>query len=241
MQFGIFIYPDVEPIDLATFGVLSMARRIRPEIALCTIAPHAGEVRLANGLRVIADYSLASAPRLDVLVVTGGPGWEAESRRPETLTFLRQRAAESLIVSVCTGGMILAASGLLDGKAATTKSEVVPPETSPLALLKARYPTIDVRNASLVDERTIITGGGVALCIDAMLHVIARLFGDETAAETARILEYGRAWKANLQQLPPYLAGTSRTADQLAARAAARPAARPEKMQPPKNVPSSER
>jgi transcriptional regulator GlxA family with amidase domain len=78
-------------------------------------------VKLANNLRVIADYDFASAPRLDVLIVTGGPGWKAESTRPETLAFLRHRAAESLIVSVCTGGMILAASGLLDGKAATTK------------------------------------------------------------------------------------------------------------------------
>jgi transcriptional regulator GlxA family with amidase domain len=208
MKFGIFIYPDVEPIDLATFGVLSMARRIRPEIALCTIAPRAGEVKLANGLRVIADYDVASAPRLDVLVVTGGPGWQAESSRAETLDFLRQRATESLIVSVCTGGMILAASGLLDGKAATTKSEVVPPETSPLAILKARYPTIDVRNASLVDENTIVTGGGVALCIDAMLHMIARLFGADSAAETARILEYSRAWRANGEQFPPYIAAS---------------------------------
>jgi transcriptional regulator GlxA family with amidase domain len=208
MKFGIFIYPDVEPIDLAAFGVLSMARRIRPEIELCTIAPRAGEVNLANGLRVIADYDLVSTPRLDVLVVTGGPGWQAESRRSETLNFLRQRAQESLIVSVCTGGMILAASGLLDGKAATTKSEVVPPETSPLALLKARYPMVNVRNASLVDENTIITGGGVALCIDAMLHVIARLFGDDTAAETARIIEYSRAWDANREQFPPYVAST---------------------------------
>jgi transcriptional regulator GlxA family with amidase domain len=237
MKFGIFIYPDVEPIDLATFGVLSMARRIHPEIELCTIAPRAGEVKLVSGFRVIADYDLASAPRLDVLVVTGGPGWQAESSRPETLSFLRQRAAESLVVSVCTGGMILAASGLLDGKAATTKSEVVPPETSPLAMLKAQYPTIDVRNASLVDENTIVTGGGVALCIDAMLHVIARLFGDESAAETARIIEYGRAWRVNREQLPPYLASNC----QDTAPAAARPAARPEKMQPPRNVPSSER
>jgi transcriptional regulator GlxA family with amidase domain len=208
MKFGIFIYPDVEPIDLATFGVLSMARRIRPEIELCTIAPCAGEVKLANGLRVIADYDLASAPRLDVLVVTGGPGWQAESGSPETLDFLRQRAAESLIVSVCTGGMILAASGLLDGKAATTKSEVVPPETSPLALLKARYPKVEVRDASVVDENTIITGGGVALCIDTMLHVIARLFGDDSAAETARIIEYSGAWDANREQFPPYVAST---------------------------------
>jgi hypothetical protein len=39
VQFGIFIYDGVEPIDLATFGVLSMARRVAPEIAVCTIAP----------------------------------------------------------------------------------------------------------------------------------------------------------------------------------------------------------
>jgi transcriptional regulator GlxA family with amidase domain len=187
---------------------------------------------------VIADYDLASAPHLDVLVVTGGPGWKTESTRPETLAFLRERAGESLIVSVCTGGMILAASGLLDGKAATTKNEVVPPETSPLAVLKARYPMVDVRTASLVDENTIITGGGVALCIDAMLHVIARLFGADSAAETARIIEYSRAWEVNREQFPPYVAASI---PHDTAPAAARPAARPEKMQPPKNVPSSER
>jgi len=46
MLFGIFIYDGVEPIDLATFGVLSMARRIAPHIRICTIAPKAGIVQL---------------------------------------------------------------------------------------------------------------------------------------------------------------------------------------------------
>jgi hypothetical protein len=50
--FGIFIYDGVEPIDLATYGVLSMARRIAPEIEICTIAPRAGPVALAKGLKV---------------------------------------------------------------------------------------------------------------------------------------------------------------------------------------------
>ena len=61
MRFGIFIYPGVEPIDLATYGVLSMARRIAPQIEICTIAPDAGLVELANGLRVIADISQRSS------------------------------------------------------------------------------------------------------------------------------------------------------------------------------------
>ena len=56
MRFGIFIYDGVEPIDLATFGVLSMARRIAPQIEICTIAPKAGIVRLSNGLDVIAPF-----------------------------------------------------------------------------------------------------------------------------------------------------------------------------------------
>ena len=74
MRFGIFIYDGVEPIDLATFGVLSMARRIAPEISICTIAPRAGSVALANGLNVAADYGVDDAPACDVVIVTGGPG-----------------------------------------------------------------------------------------------------------------------------------------------------------------------
>jgi transcriptional regulator GlxA family with amidase domain len=209
MLFGIFIYDGVEAIDLATFGVLSMARRIRPDIAICTIAPESGLTVLANGLRLMADYDLQTAPRLDVLIVTGGPGWAAQTRSPELLAFIRRHAAEIPVVSVCTGGLILAASGVLDGKAATTKREVVPPEISPLERLRAEYPHVAVRDASLVDEGNIITGGGVSLCIDTMLHLLKKLFGPEMAAETARTIEYQRAWAANLAQFPPFLTTTS--------------------------------
>jgi transcriptional regulator GlxA family with amidase domain len=207
VRFGIFIYDGVEPIDLATYGVLSMAKRIRPEIELCTIAPRGGAVELANGLRVIADYGIAAAPILDILVVAGGPGWVVQSRAPETLAFIRRRAAAIPVVSVCTGGMILAASGVLDGRAATTKRATVPPEVSPLELLRSDYPQIAAREASLVDAGNIITGGGVSLCIDTMLHLLQRLFGPEMAADTARIIEYQRAWRANLEQFPPLIVG----------------------------------
>jgi transcriptional regulator GlxA family with amidase domain len=202
MRFGVFIYEGVEPIDLATFGVLSMARRIRPEIEICTVAPKAGEVLLSNGLRVIADFGVAQAPKLDALIVTGGPGWVRQAMDTGTQAFLRARAADTLIVSVCTGGMILAASGVLDGRPATTKREVVPPEAPPIGLMRERYPAIDVREASVVDAGRVITGGGVSLCIDAMLHLLQRQFTPEVAAETARIIEYQRAWAANLAQFP---------------------------------------
>ncbi|HJU22709.1 MAG TPA: DJ-1/PfpI family protein [Casimicrobiaceae bacterium] len=203
MKFGIVIYDGVEPIDLATYGVLSMARRIAPEIEICTIAPRTGVVQLSNGLRVLADYAIADAPDCDVLVVTGGPGWEAQARSPEMLDFIRSRKSATRLVSVCTGAMILAASGALDGHKATTKREVVAPEVSPLAVMRKQYPFIDAREASLVDAGMITTGGGVALCIDTMLHVVARELGARVADETARILEYSRARDANRRQFPP--------------------------------------
>jgi transcriptional regulator GlxA family with amidase domain len=141
----------------------------------------------------------------DVIIVTGGPGWVAQTEAPETLAFLRARAADTLLASVCTGGMILGASGVLDGKAATTKREVVPPERPPIAVMRERWPAIDAREASLVDTGTIVTGGGVSLCIDATLHLLARLFGEDMAQETARILEYQRARDANRIQFPPLI------------------------------------
>ena len=94
MQFGIFIYDGVEPIDLATFGVLSMARRIAPQIEICTIAPRAGPVALANGLKVTADFGIDDAPACDLVIVTGGPGWTAQaSTRDARLYQARPRIA----------------------------------------------------------------------------------------------------------------------------------------------------
>jgi transcriptional regulator GlxA family with amidase domain len=197
MRFGIFIYDGVEPIDLATFGVLSMARRIAPEIEICTIAPEAGPVALASGLKVTADFGIENAPACDLVIVTGGPGWPAQAAAPAILGYIRRVHATGRIASVCTGGMILAASGILDGGPATTKREVVPPETPPVEVMRTSYPQIDVRETILVDRGNVVTGGGVSLCIDTTLHLIAAMLGQRVAEETARIIEYQRAWKAN--------------------------------------------
>jgi transcriptional regulator GlxA family with amidase domain len=202
--FGIFIYDGVEPIDLATFGVLSMARRVAPEIEICTIAPEAGPVALANGLKVSADFGIGDAPACDLVIVTGGPGWTAQAESESTLDYVRRVHAAGRIASVCTGGMILAASGILDDGPATTKREVVPPEKSPLEVMRASYPQIDVREAMLVDRGGgVVTGGGVSLCIDTTLHLLAGMLGQQVADETARIMEYSRAWRANRDGFAP--------------------------------------
>jgi transcriptional regulator GlxA family with amidase domain len=206
MRFAILIYDGVEPIDLATFGVLSMARRIAPEISVFTVAPSRGEVRFASGLRVIADHGFDDCPPSDALIVTGGPGWMAQCESAATLDFLRRYKPKHVTAGVCTGAMILAAAGVLDGHRATTKREVAGAERPPVDAMRERHPgVVVVEGASVVDDGAIVTGGGVTLGIDATLHLVARLVGDEVAGETARIMEYSRAWQANQDALPPLI------------------------------------
>ena len=94
---------------------------------------------------------------------------------------------------------------MLDGKVATTKREVVEPEFPPIDTLRAKYPQIAVQEAGLIDNGSIITGGGVALCIDATLYLLESLLGAECAQETARIMEYTNARAANTAMFPPII------------------------------------
>ena len=197
-RFAIFVYDDVEPIDLgATFGVLSMARRIAPSISMFTVAHEKGPVRLTNGLVVMADHGFTDCPEADVLVISGGPGWPEQAETPAVLDFIRRAEKTTVIASVCTGGMILAAAGLLDGRRATTKRHVAGGETSPLRTLAESYPRVDTLEAAVVDQGNIITGGGVTLAMDTMLYLLVRFFGKSVAVETARIMDYETAWRAN--------------------------------------------
>lgn len=201
MRFAQFIYDGVEPVEMAIYGVLSMARRIVPEIEMFTVAPRAGVVELANGLRVLADYAMADCPPADVLIVCGGPGWSREAANPASLDFLRTFRPRRALASVCTGGMILAETGLLDGRHATTKRDVFEGEQSPLRLMREKFPSIHVLEARLVDEGSVITGGGVTLCIDTTLHLLRKFLGDDVATRTAKAMAYSHAWEANRSAL----------------------------------------
>ncbi len=207
--FAILAYEGIEPIDIgATYGVLSMARRLAPTLRFFVVSKSGGEVVMANGLRLVADHDFQNCPGADVLMVLGGPGWQAASDDPEITTFIaRFHQGEGTVAGVCTGGMILAAAGLLAGRTATTKREIVDGETSPLDLLAQNYPGTKAVPARLVDTGSVLTGGGVSLGIDMTLHLIQRFFGREIAEETARILEYRRAWKANAAALPDVVLG----------------------------------
>lgn len=199
-MYGILIYEGVEPIDIgAAYGVLSMAKRVAPDLAWTGVAREAGPVTCANGLMVVAEHGYAACPPLLDLVVTGGPGWGAAAADEATRAFLRRQAAAGVrIASICTGAMILAAVGLLDGRAATTKHEVFDGETAPVEMLPA---SVRRSSAAIVEDQGLVTGGGVTLGIDTMFHLLARSHGPEVARETARVMEYARALEANRSAL----------------------------------------
>src|SRR5690606_8019524 len=201
MQLTYLLYPGVEPIDLAPLGVISMGRRVVPQLSYQTVAPTLEPVVLSNGLKVLPDVTFAQISQVDVLLVPGGPGWKQAAEDAQVVDFIRRWAPDATLCSICTGGMIVAAAGVLDGLTATTKSIVIPPETSVLEEMKRRHPSVNVTEALLVDNGKVITGGGVTLCIDATLYLIETRYGAEAAEEIARIMEYGAARQANSARL----------------------------------------
>ena len=194
--FGVLIYESVEPIDLgATVGVVSMARRVLPTVRATVIARHAGPVRLSGGLIVDAEYGIDTAPPCDVVIVCGGAGWPAAAADARLLAFLRGLEPGG-VASVCTGALILAAAGVLDGRIATTRRRALGAEPeAPLDRL-GRDGSIRPVVASVVDDG-VVTGGGVSLAIDATLYLLGRIYGHEVAADVAMVIEYERAYAAN--------------------------------------------
>jgi len=201
-RIGVVIYEGVEPIDVGgTAGVVSMARRILPAISSIMIAERAGPVRLAGNVTVMADADFQAAPACDVFIVCGGPGWREQVVNPAMLEFLRSRRREE-IASVCTGALILAAAGTLDGLSATTRRAAVGTETdSPLSLIPAYAKNATPQAALIVVDQGVVTSGGVSLAIDGTLYLIGRIYGEDARDEVARVIEYDRAFEANRRAL----------------------------------------
>ncbi|HED3852138.1 transcriptional regulator FtrA [Enterobacter soli] len=141
-----------------------------------------GELRATGGIRILADGDLRLLEHADLIVV---PGWRGmDSSVPEALcNALRQASARGCqVMSICSGVFVLAASGLLDGRRATTHWRYI--ET-----LKTRFPAIDVVEDVLYqDEGDILTSAGSAAGIDLCLHVVRRDYGMEAANRVARRL-----------------------------------------------------
>jgi transcriptional regulator GlxA family with amidase domain len=162
-------------------GPYEVLQRI-PEIDITFVAAERGIVRTENGmLGVQADATLDEIPRPDVIVFPGGHGTRDLLDDEPTLEWLRAAHPHTTYTtSVCTGSLVLAAAGLLEGLTATTHWSA----TSVLEKYGA-VPT-DERVVEHLDQR-IITAAGVSSGIDMALRLVELLF-DRTAAEAAQLM-----------------------------------------------------
>jgi transcriptional regulator GlxA family with amidase domain len=187
---AILIFDDVEVLDFAgPFEVFAVTDELRAGSAyrVFTVAGSVSPVRARNGLTVVPDFSCASNPAPDLLVVPGGFGTRALLRSSELIQWIREQAAAAeLTMSVCTGSLLLAKAGLLDGLRATTHHEV-------LDLLRELAPASTVlSDERFVDNGRILTAAGVSAGIDCALHVVERQLGIAAADATVRYMEYRR-------------------------------------------------
>lgn len=192
-KLGILIFDEVEVLDFSgPFEVFSVARlneesrRSEPSpFEVVLIAQFDRPVMATGGLKVIPDTTFEHCPSLDLLIVPGGLGTRWEMHNEKLLDFVRQRAPQlELLASVCTGALILASAGLLDGLTATT-------HWHSLQLLHELFPSIDVdRQARVVLDGKVMTSAGIAAGIDMSLDILARYFGEDVARFTASYMEY---------------------------------------------------
>ncbi len=182
---GILVFDGVEELDfVGPWEVFGCTARLFPgSVRAILIGPRHGTVVASYGLRCEPEAAFPGAPRVDVLVVPGGPGARAVAKDPVALAYLRAAYDRgATISSVCTGALVLAAAGLLRGRRATT-------HWAALDELRA-FDGVVVEHRKVIDEGRVVTAAGISSGIDLALHLVARLVGPDPARTVAKRMEY---------------------------------------------------
>jgi len=191
MNIEIVVYDGFDELDaIGPFEVLRNAATVVADLDVRLVgADGGGTVTASHGLRMLVDGGLTGDA--DLVLVPGG-GWNdgaeqgarAEAQRgelPRRLAELHDAGAH--IGSVCTGGMILAAAGLTEGRPAVTHHG---------ALDDLRASGAEVIDARVVDDGDLVTAAGVTSGIDLALHLVEREWGERLADGIAREMEFER-------------------------------------------------
>jgi len=192
-KFGFLLFPGIEILDVAgpASALNMLSRRQKPQLELITIAADSGKVSTNSSVpfyeTFIATKSIRSkeARNLDVLLVPGGPGTRVID--PAIVDYIRDvyPCLQYLLV-VCTGSGLVAKSGILDGKKATSNKLAWKWAT-------AQGPNVNwVRDARWVVDGNIWTSSGVSAGLDSTFAWIKEIYGETESLAIANILEYER-------------------------------------------------
>lgn len=183
----VLLFEGFDEMDaVGPYEVLDNGARRGADLSVRTVTHGPAEtVTAGHGTTLVPDGSLGDP---DLLVVPGG-GWTTEGgvravvedgAIPDLVA--EHHAAGGAVASVCTGAMVLAEAGILDGRPATTH-HVAHDDLAAVA---------DRVDARVVDDGDVVTAGGVTSGIDMALYLLEREFGEEAAAGVAREMEYER-------------------------------------------------
>jgi transcriptional regulator GlxA family with amidase domain len=187
MRIAIAVFDGAEELDfVGPWEVLAAWRFLYPDdIDVVLVGDSRAPVACAKGMHVIPDASWDHLGEIDVLVYPGGRGTRTQLGDEAIRTRLRGlKESGTVMTSVCTGSLVYADAGLLDGQPATTHwnafDELLPLGRDIVARPDDRF----------VDTGAIITAAGVSAGIDMALHLIGRLGSPDKAREVRRYIQY---------------------------------------------------
>ncbi|ASL65584.1 DJ-1/PfpI family protein [Bacillus cereus] len=185
---GIFLFNEVEVLDFAgPFEVFSVTEvNEEKPFTVYTVSENGEMITARNGLKVQPDYNIENLPPVDILIIPGGLGArEYEIKNEIVIKWIRQQMKEvKLMTSVCTGALLLAKAGLLEGLKATT-------HWASIEKFQNEFRNVEViENVKFVDEGHIITSAGISAGINMAFHIVKNLLGMHVAEDTAKRMEY---------------------------------------------------
>jgi len=187
---GILAFDQMEVLDYAgPYEVFNVAGEMAPdtEFAVTSIGVSPGPVTGRGGFTVVPQTSIGEASTPEVLIVPGGAGTRALLRDLTVLDWVRNAASSAdLTVSVCTGALVLAAAGLLDGRPATTHHGAF----DELAAISPSIQIVPGERFVQSAER-VWTSGGISAGIDVSLHLVGLLAGHSTRDLVVAEMEWG--------------------------------------------------
>src|SRR5579862_9407314 len=181
---GVLIFPDFQLMDAAgPISVFEIAGRYaRAAMPIRVLAEMPGGVRSSSGVEMLA-RGLRSPGALSTLIIAGGEGVRGAAASPAILAFVRAMAKRGVrIASVCSGAYVLAETGLLDGRRATT-------HWGRTRHFLSAYPKVKLESDKIfVRDGDIWSSAGISAGIDLALAMVSEDFGEAISRQTARQL-----------------------------------------------------